>query len=119
MPIDYRVKFDFTIHFTNGGSLTGEDFRLDLPGPVISEEQLAAFLIADMRLLMAGTVDIRNKVIVAEAHKRAPVELEGLAQRTVDLRQESWTAADLVSQAQAAPVRIIAPTGEGFLLKKL
>ena len=29
---DHRVKFDFVVHFTNGGSLSAQDFRLDIPG---------------------------------------------------------------------------------------
>jgi len=65
---DHRVKFDFTVHFTNGGSLSAEDFRLDIPDADIADDQLAAYLIADMRLLMAGRVDISNKEIIAEPH---------------------------------------------------
>ena len=30
MP-DYRAHFDFDIRFANGGGLTGEGFRLDVP----------------------------------------------------------------------------------------
>lgn len=65
-----RVQFDFTIRFSNGGSLHGEGFRLDIPDDGISNERLADYLVEDMRLLMVGAVDIRNKAIITEPHKR-------------------------------------------------
>ena len=30
--MDKRVQFDFEIYFTNGGSIKGQDFRLDCYG---------------------------------------------------------------------------------------
>ena len=67
---DRRVQFDFEIEFSNGGGLRGQGFRLDIEGDDISDEALADYLVRDMRLLMVGTVRIRNKTILAEAHKR-------------------------------------------------
>lgn len=52
----YRVQFDFVVHFTNAGNLSARGFRLDIPGNDISDDELAACLIQDMRLLMAGRV---------------------------------------------------------------
>ncbi|MCW3467241.1 cyclase family protein [Chitinophaga nivalis] len=69
-----RVKFDFDIRFTNGGGIQGEDFRLDISGDDIADEALAAYIVADMRLLMVGTVKILNKEILTEPHKRTPVD---------------------------------------------
>ena len=71
-----RVKFDFEIDFTNGGGLQGQGFRLDIDGEDISDEQLAEYLVRDMRLLMVGAVRILNKEIIFEAHKRKPGESE-------------------------------------------
>jgi kynurenine formamidase len=68
--MDKRVKFDFEIDFTNGGGLQGRDFRLDIRGEDISDEELAGLLVGDMRLLMVGAVRILNKEIVVEKHKR-------------------------------------------------
>jgi len=67
-----RVQFDFDIEFSNGGSLSGRDFRLDVDTDDISDQALTDYLVADLRLLMVGAVRIRNKRIIAEAHKRAP-----------------------------------------------
>jgi len=68
--MEKRVKFDFVIYFSNGGSLKGEDFRLDIEGDSISDEELADYIVEDMRLLMVGEVKILRKVIFEEAHKR-------------------------------------------------
>ncbi|HKH37682.1 MAG TPA: hypothetical protein VKA82_11000 [Rubrobacter sp.] len=65
-----RVKFDFEVDFSNGGALQGQDFRLDIEGEDISEEELARYIVEDMRLLMVQGVRILNKEIIAERHKR-------------------------------------------------
>jgi arylformamidase len=67
---DRRVQFDFEIDFSNGGGLSGREFRLDIAGDDITDEALADYLVRDMRLLMVRTVRIRNKTILAEPHKR-------------------------------------------------
>jgi IS4 transposase len=67
---DKRVKFDFEVDFSNGGGLQGQDFRLDIEGEDISEEDLARYIVEDMRLLMVKEVRILNKEIIAEKHKR-------------------------------------------------
>jgi hypothetical protein len=54
-----RVKFDFEV-----------DFRLDIEGEDISDEELSRYLVEDMRLLMVQEVRILNKEIIAEGHKR-------------------------------------------------
>lgn len=66
-----RICFDFEIDFANGGGLQGQDFRLDITGPDIDDDALAALLIGDLRLLMVGEVRIRNKRVVTEPHKRS------------------------------------------------
>lgn len=68
--MEKRVQFDFEIEFTNGGGLQGQDFRLDIDGDTISDEDLAKYIVEDMRLLMVGEVKILNKTIIFEAHKR-------------------------------------------------
>lgn len=67
---EYRVKFDFEISFTNGGSLQGTDFRLDLKTNTISDEDLARYIGRDLRLLMVRETKIFNKEIIKEAHQR-------------------------------------------------
>jgi hypothetical protein len=68
--MDKRVKFDFEIDFSNGGGLQGQEFRLDIPGDDISDEELADYIVKDMRLLMVKEVRILKKEIITEKHKR-------------------------------------------------
>ncbi|PTX15070.1 putative cyclase [Pontibacter mucosus] len=71
--MDKRVKFDFGIYFTNGGSIKGEDFRLDILGDDIPDKELSDFIVEDLRLLMVGETKILNKEILTEPHKRKPI----------------------------------------------
>ena len=71
--MDKRVQFDFEIYFTNGGSIKGQDFRLDITGEKITNKELASYIVADLRLLMVGETRILNKKIIEETHKRKPV----------------------------------------------
>ena len=67
----YRAELDFEITFSNGGSLRGEGFRIDIAGSGPTEDELGAALIADLGLLMADRVEIRRYQILSERHKRA------------------------------------------------
>lgn len=75
MP-DKRVVFDFDISFTNGGGIQGQDFRLDIAGDTITDQELADYIVNDMQLLMVGKVDILNKYYIEEKHKRQPVNIQ-------------------------------------------
>ncbi len=68
--MEKRVLFDFDIEFTNGGGIQGQKFLLDIEGDDISDEELAQYIVEDMRLLMVGKVSILNKRIINEKHKR-------------------------------------------------
>lgn len=70
IKMDKRVIFDFEIEFTNGGGLQGQDFRLVIDGNDITDEELANYIVEDMRLHMVGEVRILNKKIITEKHKR-------------------------------------------------
>lgn len=67
---DKRVCFDFEIDFSNRGGLQGQEFRLDITGDDIADEELADYIISDLRLLMVSEVRILNKRIITERHKR-------------------------------------------------
>jgi arylformamidase len=79
-----RVQFDFEVDFSNGGGIQGQDFRLDIPGDDISEDELARHVVRDLRLLMVGEVRILRKKIIAEPHKRPP------ASGLIDLSHEIY-----------------------------
>ncbi|MFT4178637.1 MAG: hypothetical protein QM612_04125 [Thermomonas sp.] len=117
--IAHRVEFDFVVYFTNGGSMSAQGFRLDIPGSDISDHELAAYLIQDMRLLMAGRVDIANKRIIEEPHKRAAISTDGLPQATIELTDEPLSASDLISKASNHPIRVVAQNGESYKVSRL
>jgi arylformamidase len=66
---EYRAHFDASVEFVNGGRLTAEGFRLDLPGPELSNEQLAELFVRHLGLALVGDVQLRSVEIVEEAHK--------------------------------------------------
>jgi len=68
-----RVQFDFEIEFLNGGGIQGQGFRLDIEGDDIADAALAQYIVKDLRLLMVGRVLIKNKIVIAEPHKRSNV----------------------------------------------
>jgi arylformamidase len=115
---DKRVVFDFTLTFTNGGGLQGQDFRLDIAGDDITDEELAAYLIRDLRLLMVGDVQIMNKHIITEPHKRTPPHQEELSLRVFDLRTESLTIEQVVQHAARMTIRVIGPDGDSYLVRR-
>jgi arylformamidase len=88
---DKRVCFDFEIDFSNGGGIQGQDFRLDIADDEIGDDELAAYIVRDLRLLMVGNVRILNKRIVTERHKRT----ENTAQGCVGLIQAPSRCVDL------------------------
>ncbi|GAB4023946.1 cyclase family protein [Spirosoma koreense] len=102
--MDKRVKFDFELQFTNGGSLKGEDFRLDIEGEDISDQELADYIIADLRLLMVGPVIIRNKEILTEPHKRKAASKTAIRSGYIDL---SHTIEDGLVTYKGLPAPII------------
>ena len=113
-----RVKFDFSATFTNGGGLQGQDFRLDIEGDDITDEELAAYIIRDLHLLMVGSVDIHNREVLAEPHKRTPPAKAELSSKVMDLRTEETTLETLFSEASRTTLRVIAPDGDSYIIRR-
>lgn len=66
---DYRAVFDVRVSFFNGGGLTAEGFRLDVPGPEISSTELARLLVRHLGLALVSDVSFDRFEIVAEQHR--------------------------------------------------
>ena len=73
---EYRAELDFEITFTNGGSLRGREFRIDIDHPGMTEDELAAALIRDLGLLMVGRVDIHSRQVMRGPHRRGQPRLQ-------------------------------------------
>jgi kynurenine formamidase len=93
MTDELRAHFDFSIAFANGGGLTGEAFRLDLPRPDLTPEQIGALLVAHLGLALVSEVELRELRIVPEQHRgsrgvaaSAPADGERVStERVIDL----------------------------------
>ncbi|GAA1284097.1 hypothetical protein Psi02_34170 [Planotetraspora silvatica] len=66
---EYRASFDAAITFGNGGDLAVHGFRVDVPGPDVTESEIAALFVASLGLLMTDTVELADVEIFAERHK--------------------------------------------------
>lgn len=66
---EYRAVVDVRITFVNGGGLSAEGFRLDLPQRDVGEDEIARLLVQHLGLAMVGEVAFDRLEIVEEAHK--------------------------------------------------
>jgi arylformamidase len=65
----YRAQFDATVTFSNGGGLDAQGFRVDVPGPDVTEGEVADLFVASLSLLMVDRVVLANLTIFEERHK--------------------------------------------------
>ncbi|WP_167137042.1 cyclase family protein [Diaminobutyricimonas sp. TR449] len=66
---EYRAHFDAAVYFSNGGSLSADGFRIDLPGPDADEKLVGRLFVQHLGLALVGSIDIRNLTVHAEAHR--------------------------------------------------
>jgi arylformamidase len=65
----YRAQFDATVTFSNGGGLNAQGFRVDVPGPDVTEAEVADLFVASLSLLMVEQVALANLSVFEEQHK--------------------------------------------------
>ncbi len=66
---EYRAVFDASVRFTNGGGLSAEGFRLDLPSRQLGEDEIAMLFVRHLGLAMVAEVVLQNLEILEEQHK--------------------------------------------------
>jgi hypothetical protein len=66
---EYRAQFDAAVTFANGGGLRAEGFRVDVPGPDVTSEEVAVLFVASLGLLMTERAELANLSVFAEPHK--------------------------------------------------
>jgi kynurenine formamidase len=66
---EYRASFDASVTFANGGGLTVQGFRVDVPSADVDEAGIAALFVASLGLLMTESVELSNVETFAEPHK--------------------------------------------------
>jgi len=77
----YRAHFDARVVFANGGGLTAEGFRLDLPTPGVDEAEVARLFVHHLGLALVASVELENLTIVAEPHRGSRGIEAGIAER--------------------------------------
>jgi hypothetical protein len=65
---DYRAVFDAEITFSNEGGLQAQRFRVDVPGPDVTPEDVARLFVTSLDLLMTKTAEVSNVRIIEEPH---------------------------------------------------
>jgi kynurenine formamidase len=65
----YRAHFDARVVFANGGGLTAEAFRLDLPSADVDQVEVARLFVHHLGLTLVGSVELENLTIVVESHR--------------------------------------------------
>jgi kynurenine formamidase len=66
---EYRAQFDVVVTFANGGGLRAEGFRVDVPGPEVTSDEVATLFVASLGLLLSERVELANLSVLAEPHK--------------------------------------------------
>jgi arylformamidase len=92
---EYRAVVDGAISFSNGGGITVEAFRIDLPSADTGHDEVGRLLVSSLGLLMADDVRLDRVEVIEEPHKGTrggPADLattatrrDGSAYRLVDL----------------------------------
>jgi kynurenine formamidase len=86
---EYRAHFDASVSFVNGGGLTAEGFRLDVPSASIGEAEVAELFVRHLGLALVSAVELRELRIVAEPHRgsrgMATPSPDASTRRVVDL----------------------------------
>lgn len=85
---EYRAHFDARVEFANGGGLTAEAFRLDVPSADVTEAEVGRLFVQHLGLALVGSVTLTRFSVVEEQHRgsrgmdAAPA---AAARRVVDL----------------------------------
>lgn len=87
----FRAQFDARVEFGNGGHLEVGGFRVDVPYPAVTADEVAELFVRSLGLLMSERVEITSLSIFPEAHKgtrggpSAAQPDSGTARRLVEL----------------------------------
>ena len=65
----YRAQFDATVTFSNGGGLSANGFRVDVPYADVTAADVGELFIASLALLMVERVELARLTVFAEPHK--------------------------------------------------
>jgi hypothetical protein len=67
--VAYRAVFDAVVTFANEGGLQAQQFRVDVPRPDVTDDDIARLFITSLDLLMTESVTLSNVRIIEEEHR--------------------------------------------------
>jgi hypothetical protein len=88
-----RAQFDAHVTFSNGGQLRAEAFRLDVPGPAVTEADVGVLFVASLGLLMVQRVQVERLSLIPEPHKGTRAGPRD--QTTADVGTQTWRWVEL------------------------
>jgi hypothetical protein len=108
--VDHRAHFDARVEFANGGGLTAEGFRLDVPSADVTEAEVGRLFVQHLGLALVGSVTLTRFSVVEEQHRGSRgMDAAGDAlaehhgqQRPLDLRPARDTAGESRDVVQCA-----------------
>jgi kynurenine formamidase len=65
----YRAHFDARVAFANGGGLTADGFRIDLPHPDVDAAEVGRLFVQHLGLALVGSVEVTDLSVVEEQHR--------------------------------------------------
>jgi kynurenine formamidase len=68
-PTQFRAHFDARVTFANGGGLTADGFRFDVPSADVDEAEVARLFVHHLGLALVGSVEIEHLTVVREPHR--------------------------------------------------
>ena len=92
---EYRAELDAEVTFSNGGRLTAEGFRVDLPGPDATEREIGELFVACLGLLMTESVDLSRVRVFPEPHKGARGRPSGTSRSAGSAGERKWHVVEL------------------------
>ncbi len=113
MP-QFRAHFNAQVEFANGGGLTANGFRLDLPSKDVDEQTVARLFVQHLGLALVGGVRLTNLEIVEEQHRGS---------RGIDVAAPSESArfielSHVIREGMITYPGLPAPTIEPFLTRE-
>ncbi len=92
---EYRAELDAEVTFANGGRLTAEGFRVDLPGADTTEREIGELFVASLGLLMTERVDLARVRVFPEPHKGTRGGPSSTTGPAVSEEQRQWRLVEL------------------------
>ncbi len=102
---EYRAVFDASVRFANGGGMSAERFRLDLPSHQLTEDEIGTLFVRHLGLAMVADVSLSGLEIIEEKHKGS----RAVPAAPRDRRPRRWSTSATRSERGRSPTPAFRP----------